>query len=104
LFPPLHLLLANLTISNQRIYTSLRQPLSCAVHAKAEGFGFNPILATMPLVIVGASRLDAFAIGMLRSSCHGGNGEPNEGDEETGVHLHSDNFSGGVGKTSVVAA
>ena len=67
-FAPLDLLLANLTISDQRIHTRLRQPLPCAVHAKAESLGLNSILATKSLVIVGASLLYPFAIGMLRSS------------------------------------
>jgi hypothetical protein len=103
-FAPLNLLLANLTISDQRIHTRLRQALPGAVHAKAESFGFNPILATMPLVIVGASLLNSFAIGMLRGSRAGRKGKPNKGHEETAIHFHSDNFSGGGGKTSVVAA
>jgi hypothetical protein len=104
-FAPLDLLLANLTISDQRIHTRLRQPLPCAVHAKAESLGLNSILATKPLVIVGATLLYPFAIGMLSRSHAGRESEPNEGDdEETLIHRHSDNFSGGVGKTSVVAA
>jgi hypothetical protein len=103
-FAPLDLLLANLTISDQRIHTRLRQPLPCAVHAKAESLGLNSILATKSLVIVGASLLYPFAIGMLRSSPDGRKGEPKKGDEETAIHRHSDNFSGGVGKISAVAA
>ena len=76
-FAPLDLLLANLTISDQRIHTGLRQPLPCAVHAKAESLGLNSILATKSLVIVGASLLYSFAIGiMLRSSPDGRKGEP----------------------------
>ena len=92
-FAPLNLLLANLASSDQRIHARLRQPLPCAVHAKAQGFGFNPILATMPLVIVGASLLHCFAIGMLGKSHPGRKSETKDGEEETAVHHYSSAIS-----------
>ena len=66
--PPLNLLLANLAGGDQRVHASLREPLTGAVHAKAERLGFNSVLATMLLVILGASLLHCLAIGMLRRS------------------------------------
>ena len=86
--PPLHLLLANFAISDQRIHACLRQPLPCAVHAKAEGLGLNSIFATMPLVIVGASLPYRLAIGMLRRSDPSGKREYKNGHKQGAAHLH----------------
>ena len=85
--PPLNLLLAYFAISDQRIHTCLCQPLPCAVHAKAEGLGLNPILATMPLVIVGAGLPYRLAIGMLGRSHPSGKGEYKNGNKQGAAHL-----------------
>jgi hypothetical protein len=80
-FAPLNLLLANLTVSDQRIHACLRQPLPSTVHAEAERFCFNPILTTMLLVVVGASLLHGLAIGIGALLGMGFTG-PNRDNEE----------------------
>jgi hypothetical protein len=88
LLPPLNFLLANFAISNQRIDARLRQPLPGTVHAQAESFCFNPVLTTMPLVVIGASLLHRFAVGMLSNGDAAPNGETKDGNEQTTKELH----------------
>ena len=65
---PRHLLLADFASSDKRVHARLRQSLSSAIHAKAKRLGFNTVLTTMTLVIVGAGTLHGLAISVLSRS------------------------------------
>ena len=67
-FPPLNLLLADLARSQQSINAALREPLPCFIHTKAKCLGFDAILTTMALVIIGTGFLHGLAISVLGRS------------------------------------
>ena len=57
MFAAFYLLLADLASIDQGVNAGLRQAVARFVHAKAKGLGFDPVLAAMLVIIVGAGLL-----------------------------------------------